>query len=125
MVRKLIVCEFEIWVYMWQVLEGIYYLYQSYVLYFDVKFENLLVWDGVEGEEQVWICDFGNVQELILGEFQYCQYGIFEFVVFEIVNQSFVFGVIDIWFVGVVVFFCLIGIFLFVGENDWIILMNI
>ena len=26
--------------------------------------ENLLVWDGVEGEEQVRICDFGNAQEL-------------------------------------------------------------
>lgn len=59
--------------------------------------ENLLVWDGAEGEEQVRICDFGNAQELTLGEPQYCQYGTPEFVAPEIVNQTPVSGVTDIW----------------------------
>lgn len=59
--------------------------------------ENLLVWDGVEGEEQVRICDFGNAQELTPGEPQYCQYGTPEFVAPEIVNQTPVSGVTDIW----------------------------
>lgn len=59
--------------------------------------ENLLVWDGAEGEEQVRICDFGNAQELTPGEPQYCQYGTPEFVAPEIVNQTPVSGVTDIW----------------------------
>lgn len=56
-----------------------------------------MVWDGAEGEEQVRICDFGNAQELTPGEPQYCQYGTPEFVAPEIVNQTPVSGVTDIW----------------------------
>nr|XP_036871981.1 striated muscle preferentially expressed protein kinase isoform X2 [Manis javanica] len=125
MARKPIVCESEIRTYMRQVLEGICYLHQHHVLHLDVKPENLLVWDGAEGEEQVRICDFGNAQELTLGEPQYCQYGTPEFVAPEIVNQTPVSGVTDIWPVGVVAFLCLTGISPFVGENDRTTLMNI
>ncbi|XP_012867202.1 PREDICTED: striated muscle preferentially expressed protein kinase [Dipodomys ordii] len=125
MARKPTVCESEIRAYMRQVLEGICYLHQSHVLHLDVKPENLLVWDGEGGEEQVRICDFGNAQELTPGEPQYCQYGTPEFVAPEIVNQSPVSGVTDIWPVGVVAFLCLTGISPFVGENDRTTLMNI
>ncbi|XP_070345775.1 striated muscle preferentially expressed protein kinase isoform X4 [Equus asinus] len=125
MARKPTVCESEIRTYMRQVLEGICYLHQNHVLHLDVKPENLLVWDGAEGEEQVRICDFGNAQELTLGEPQYCQYGTPEFVAPEIVNQTPVSGVTDIWPVGVVAFLCLTGISPFVGENDRTTLMNI
>uniref|UniRef100_A0A8C9B0R0 non-specific serine/threonine protein kinase n=1 Tax=Prolemur simus TaxID=1328070 RepID=A0A8C9B0R0_PROSS len=125
MARKPTVCESEIRVYMRQILEGIHYLHQSHVLHLDVKPENLLVWDGAGGEEQVRICDFGNAQELTPGEPQYCQYGTPEFVAPEIVNQSPVSGVTDIWPVGVVAFLCLTGISPFVGENDRTTLMNI
>ncbi|XP_003784966.1 striated muscle preferentially expressed protein kinase [Otolemur garnettii] len=125
MARKPTVCESEIRVYMQQVLEGVRYLHQSHVLHLDVKPENLLVWDGAGGEEQVRICDFGNAQELTPGEPQYCQYGTPEFVAPEIVNQSPVSGVTDIWPVGVVAFLCLTGISPFVGENDRTTLMNI
>ena len=59
--------------------------------------ENLMVWDGAEGEEQVRICDFGNAQELTPGESQYCRYGTPEFVAPEIVNQTPVSGVTDVW----------------------------
>ena len=83
------------------------------------------MWDGAGGEEQVRICDFGNAQELTPGEPQYCQYGTPEFVAPEIVNQSPVSGVTDIWPVGVVAFLCLTGISPFVGENDRTTLMNI
>nr|XP_035938847.1 striated muscle preferentially expressed protein kinase isoform X2 [Halichoerus grypus] len=125
MARKPTVCESEIRAYMQQVLEGICYLHQNHVLHLDVKPENLLVWDGAEGEEQVRICDFGNAQELTPGEPQYCQYGTPEFVAPEIVNQTPVSGVTDIWPVGVVAFLCLTGISPFVGENDRTTLMNI
>lgn len=43
----------------------------SHVLPCVLQPENLLVWDGVEGEEQVRICDFGNAQKLTPGEPQY------------------------------------------------------
>ncbi|XP_038939816.1 striated muscle-specific serine/threonine-protein kinase isoform X3 [Rattus norvegicus] len=125
MARKPTVCESETRTYMRQVLEGIGYLHQSHVLHLDVKPENLLVWDGAGGEEQVRICDFGNAQELTPGEPQYCQFGTPEFVAPEIVNQSPVSGVTDIWPVGVVAFLCLTGISPFVGENDRTTLMNI
>ncbi|XP_024618908.1 striated muscle preferentially expressed protein kinase [Neophocaena asiaeorientalis asiaeorientalis] len=125
MARKPTVCESEIRAYMRQVLEGICYLHKNRVLHLDVKPENLLVWDGVEGEEQVRICDFGNAQKLTPGEPQYCQYGTPEFVAPEVVNQTPVSGVTDIWPVGVVAFLCLTGISPFVGENDRTTLMNI
>ncbi|KAJ8796415.1 hypothetical protein J1605_017885 [Eschrichtius robustus] len=125
MARKPTVCESEIRAYMRQVLEGICYLHKNRVLHLDVKPENLLVWDGVEGEKQVRICDFGNAQELTPGEPQYCQYGTPEFVAPEVVNQTPVSGVTDIWPVGVVAFLCLTGISPFVGENDRTTLMNI
>ncbi|XP_057406831.1 striated muscle preferentially expressed protein kinase isoform X9 [Balaenoptera acutorostrata] len=125
MARKPTVCESEIRAYMRQVLEGICYLHKNRVLHLDVKPENLLVWDGVQGEKQVRICDFGNAQELTPGEPQYCQYGTPEFVAPEVVNQTPVSGVTDIWPVGVVAFLCLTGISPFVGENDRTTLMNI
>ncbi|KAF6116321.1 striated muscle enriched protein kinase [Phyllostomus discolor] len=125
MARKPTVCESEIRAYMLQVLEGICYLHQNHVLHLDVKPENLLVWDGADSEEQVRICDFGNAQELTPGEPQYCQYGTPEFVAPEIVNQTPVSGVTDIWPVGVISFLCLTGISPFVGENDRTTLMNI
>ncbi|XP_055967665.1 LOW QUALITY PROTEIN: striated muscle preferentially expressed protein kinase [Sorex fumeus] len=125
MARKPTVCESEIRTYMRQVLEGIGYLHQSHVLHLDIKPENLLVGDGPEGEEQVRLCDFGNAQVLTPGEPQYCQYGTPEFVAPEIVNQTPVSGVTDVWPVGVVAFLCLTGISPFVGENDRTTLMNI
>ncbi|XP_072598172.1 striated muscle preferentially expressed protein kinase isoform X5 [Vulpes vulpes] len=125
MARKPTVCESEIRTYMQQVLEGICYLHENHVLHLDVKPENLMVWDGAEGEEQVRICDFGNAQELTPGEPQYCRYGTPEFVAPEIVNQTPVSGVTDVWPVGVVAFLCLTGISPFVGENDRTTLMNI
>ncbi|XP_074047393.1 striated muscle preferentially expressed protein kinase isoform X2 [Macrotis lagotis] len=125
MARKPTVCESEIRAYVRQVLEGLAYLHQSRVLHLDIKPENLLVWDGAGGVEQVRICDFGNAQELTPGEPQYCQYGTPEFVGPEIVNQTPVSKVTDVWPVGVVAFLCLTGISPFVGENDRTTLMNI
>ncbi|XP_043850683.1 striated muscle preferentially expressed protein kinase isoform X2 [Dromiciops gliroides] len=125
MARKPTVCESEIRAYVKQVLEGIAYLHQNHVLHLDVKPENLLVWDGAGGAEQVRICDFGNAQELTPEEPQYCQYGTPEFVGPEIVNQTPVSRVTDVWPVGVVAFLCLTGISPFVGENDRTTLMNI
>ncbi|NXT57127.1 SPEG kinase, partial [Pluvianellus socialis] len=85
--------------------------------------ENLLMADS--SSEQVRICDFGNAQELTPEEPQYCKYGTPEFVGPEIVNQSPVSSVTDIWPVGVIAYLCLTGISPFVGENDKTTLMNI
>ncbi|XP_009699310.1 PREDICTED: striated muscle-specific serine/threonine-protein kinase-like, partial [Cariama cristata] len=109
--------------YMRQVLEGICYLHQHRVLHLDIKPENLLMADS--SSEQVRICDFGNAQELTPEEPQYCKYGTPEFVGPEIVNQSPVSSVTDIWPVGVITYLCLTGISPFVGENDKTTLMNI
>ncbi|KAM6268493.1 striated muscle preferentially expressed protein kinase [Porphyrio hochstetteri] len=123
MARKSSVCESEVRSYMRQVLEGICYLHQHSVLHLDIKPENLLMADS--SSEQVRICDFGNAQELTPEEPQYCKYGTPEFVGPEIVNQSPVSSVTDIWPVGVIAYLCLTGISPFVGENDKTTLMNI
>ncbi|XP_051478999.1 striated muscle preferentially expressed protein kinase isoform X2 [Apus apus] len=123
MARKPSVCESEVRSYIRQVLEGICYLHQHRVLHLDIKPENLLMADS--SSEQVRICDFGNAQELTPEEPQYCKYGTPEFVGPEIVNQSPVSSVTDIWPVGVVAYLCLTGISPFVGENDKTTLMNI
>ncbi|POI34819.1 hypothetical protein CIB84_001426, partial [Bambusicola thoracicus] len=109
--------------YMRQILEGICYLHQHQVLHLDIKPENLLMADS--SSEQVRICDFGNAQELTPDEPQYCKYGTPEFVGPEIVNQSPVSSVTDVWPVGVIAYLCLTGISPFVGENDKTTLMNI
>ncbi|KAF2985388.1 hypothetical protein EK904_011254 [Melospiza melodia maxima] len=145
MVRKPSVCESEVRSYMRQVLEGICYLHQHSVLHLDIKVseslyrlllpgassegllvhwpENLLMADL--SSEQIRICDFGNAQELTSEEPQYCKYGTPEFVGPEIVNQTPVSSVTDIWPVGVIAYLCLTGISPFVGENDKTTLMNI
>ncbi|OXB77095.1 UNVERIFIED_CONTAM: hypothetical protein H355_007742 [Colinus virginianus] len=123
MARKPSVCESEVRSYMRQILEGICYLHQHRVLHLDIKPENLLMADS--SSEQVRICDFGNAQELTPDEPQYCKYGTPEFVGPEIVNQSPVSSVTDVWPVGVIAYLCLTGISPFVGENDKTTLMNI
>ncbi|NXJ04405.1 SPEG kinase, partial [Odontophorus gujanensis] len=95
------------------------------------KPENLLMADS--SSEQVRICDFGNAQELTPDEPQYCKYGTPEFVGPEIVNQSPVSSVTDVWTcqtvscIPITVFLphSLTGISPFVGENDKTTLMNI
>uniref|UniRef100_A0A8C7EBH0 Protein kinase domain-containing protein n=1 Tax=Nothoprocta perdicaria TaxID=30464 RepID=A0A8C7EBH0_NOTPE len=101
--------------YMRQVLEGICYLHQQKVLHLDIKVSAGLF----------RICDFGNAQELTPDEPQYCKYGTPEFVGPEIVNQSPISSVTDVWPVGVIAYLCLTGISPFVGENDKTTLMNI
>ncbi|XP_066467680.1 striated muscle preferentially expressed protein kinase isoform X2 [Tiliqua scincoides] len=121
--RKPSVSESEIRSYMRQVLEGISYLHHQGILHLDIKPENLLL--AELGSEQVRICDFGNAQELTPDEPQYCKYGTPEFVGPEIVSQSPVSSVTDVWPVGVITYLCLTGISPFVGENDKTTLMNI
>ncbi|XP_019378377.1 PREDICTED: striated muscle preferentially expressed protein kinase [Gavialis gangeticus] len=123
MARKIAVSESEVRSYMRQVLEGLRYLHQCGILHLDIKPDNLLMADP--SSEQVRICDFGNAQELTAGEPQYCAYGTPEFVGPEIVSQSPVSPVTDVWPVGVITYLCLTGISPFVGENDRTTLMNI
>ncbi|XP_060628877.2 striated muscle preferentially expressed protein kinase isoform X1 [Anolis sagrei] len=121
--RKSSVNESEIRSYMRQVLEGINYLHHHGILHLDIKPENLLL--AEPGSDQVRICDFGNAQELTPDEPQYCKYGTPEFVGPEIISQSPVSGVTDVWPLGVITYLCLTGISPFVGENDKTTLMNI
>ncbi|XP_054826431.1 striated muscle preferentially expressed protein kinase [Eublepharis macularius] len=121
--RKSSVSESEIRSYMRQVLEGINYLHHHGILHLDIKPENLLL--AELGSDQVRICDFGNAQELTPDEPQYCKYGTPEFVSPEIISQSPVSNVTDVWPVGVITYLCLTGISPFVGENDKTTLMNI
>ncbi|XP_025022994.1 striated muscle preferentially expressed protein kinase [Python bivittatus] len=121
--RKSSVSESEVRCYMRQILEGISYLHHNGILHLDIKPENLLL--AEPGSDQVRICDFGNAQELTPDEPQYCKYGTPEFVGPEIVSQSPVSVVTDVWPVGVMTYLCLTGISPFVGENDKTTLMNI
>ncbi|KAM4626561.1 striated muscle preferentially expressed protein kinase-like [Discoglossus pictus] len=121
--RKNTACESEIRSFVRQILEGLHYLHHKSILHLDIKPENILMADT--SGEQIRICDFGNAQELVPGEPQYCKYGTPEFVAPEIVNQMPVSPVTDIWPVGVLTYLCLTGVSPFVGENDYTTLMNI
>ncbi|XP_044888733.1 striated muscle preferentially expressed protein kinase [Mauremys mutica] len=121
MARKPSVCEWEVRSYMRQLLEGLRYLHRCSILHLDVKPENLLM----AGSDQVRLCDFGNAQRLAPEGAQYCKYGTPEFVGPEIVSQSPVSIVTDVWPVGVIAYLCLTGISPFVGENDKTTLLNI
>nr|XP_033803021.1 striated muscle preferentially expressed protein kinase isoform X2 [Geotrypetes seraphini] len=123
MAKKSFMCESEIRSYARQILEGVQYLHCNNILHLDLKPENILMADT--SSEQIRICDFGNAQEIIPGEAQYCKYGTPEFVAPEIVNQMPVSTVTDIWPVGVMAYLCLTGVSPFVGENDKTTLLNI
>ncbi|KAM3916775.1 striated muscle preferentially expressed protein kinase isoform 2-T2 [Leptodactylus fuscus] len=122
-VRKPTVSESEIRTFVRQILEGLYYLHHKNILHLDIKPENILMADMIS--DQIRICDFGNAQELTVGDPQYCKYGTPEFVAPEIVNQMPISPVTDIWPVGVLAYLCLTGVSPFVGENDYTTLMNI
>uniref|UniRef100_A0A8C3M863 Uncharacterized protein n=1 Tax=Geospiza parvula TaxID=87175 RepID=A0A8C3M863_GEOPR len=94
--------------YMRQVLEGICYLHQHSVLHLDIKVSESLYRLFLPGASSEGLL-----------------YGTPEFVGPEIVNQTPVSSVTDIWPVGVIAYLCLTGISPFVGENDKTTLMNI
>ncbi|CAM2100745.1 unnamed protein product [Caretta caretta] len=121
MVRKPSVCEWEVRSHMRQLLEGLSYLHGCSILHLDVKPENLLM----TSSDQLRLCDFGNAQRMVPEGAQFCKYGTPEFVGPEIVSQSPVSIVTDIWPVGVIAYLCLTGISPFVGENDKTTLLNI
>lgn len=52
-------------------------------------------------------------------------FGILEFVVLEVIMYECIIFVMDLWFVGVIVYILLSGLLLFMGDIDVEILMNV
>lgn len=52
-------------------------------------------------------------------------FGILEFVVLEVIIYECIIFVMDLWFVGVIVYILLSGLLLFMGDIDVEILMNV
>ncbi|CAM5092932.1 unnamed protein product [Natator depressus] len=122
MARKPSVCEWEVSSLPHAAaLEGLSYLHGCSILHLDVKPENLLM----TSSDQLRLCDFGNAQRLAPEGAQYCKYGTPEFVGPEIVSQSPVSIVTDVWPVGVIAYLWPDGDLPFVGENDKTTLLNI
>ncbi|XP_051869903.1 striated muscle preferentially expressed protein kinase isoform X2 [Pristis pectinata] len=123
LIRKPVVLETEVRLYIRQILEGISYLHQNNILHLDIKPDNILMADLAS--ENIRICDFGNAREFTPDTPQYCLFGTPEYVSPEIVNQTPVSQGTDIWPVGVIAYIGLTGISPFAGENDRSTLFNV
>lgn len=58
----------------------------------------------IKESKDVKIIDFGLIQRLEEGKNVKVLFGIAEFCVFEIINFELVFFIIDMWFLGVVIY---------------------
>ncbi|NP_001007110.2 striated muscle preferentially expressed protein kinase [Danio rerio] len=121
--KRTTILESEVQSIIRQLLEGIEYLHQNYIIHLDLKPENILMAD--QKTDQIRICDFGNALKVKPNEELYCKYGTPEFIAPEIVNQSPISKSTDIWPVGVITYLCLTGVSPFAGENDRDTLLNI
>ncbi|XP_072324821.1 striated muscle preferentially expressed protein kinase isoform X3 [Scyliorhinus torazame] len=122
-IKKVNILETELRLYIRQILEGISYLHQNNILHLDIKPDNILMADSAS--ENVRICDLGNAQIARPDTPQYCRFGTPEYVSPEIVNQTPVSPVTDIWPVGVIAYISLTGISPFFSENDKTTLLNV
>ncbi|XP_069792105.1 striated muscle preferentially expressed protein kinase isoform X2 [Narcine bancroftii] len=123
LIKKPVVLETEVRVYIQQILEGISYLHQNSILHLDIKPDNILM--ANLSSECIRICDFGNAREITPDTPQYCLFGTPEYVSPEIVNQTPVSCATDIWPLGVIAYIGLTGISPFSGENDRSTLFNV
>ncbi|XP_078407443.1 striated muscle preferentially expressed protein kinase [Cetorhinus maximus] len=123
LIKKPNILESELRLYIRQILEGVSYLHQNNILHLDIKPDNILMADSAS--ESVRICDLGNAQVVTPDTPQYCQLGTPEYVSPEIVNQTPVSHVTDIWPVGVIAYISLTGISPFFSENDKTTLLNV
>ncbi|XP_078085412.1 striated muscle preferentially expressed protein kinase [Mustelus asterias] len=123
LIKKVNILETELRLYIRQILEGISYLHQNNILHLDIKPDNILMTDSAS--ESVRICDLGNAQAVTPDTPQFCRFGTPEYVSPEIVNQTPVSHVTDIWPVGVIAYIGLTGISPFFSENDKTTLLNV
>ncbi|XP_041422200.1 myosin light chain kinase family member 4 isoform X4 [Xenopus laevis] len=106
-----------------QILEGIQYMHQMYIVHLDLKPENIMCVSRTA--YQVKIIDFGLARRYKPREKLKVHFGTPEFLAPEVVNYDYVSFPTDMWSVGVITFMLLSGLSPFLGEDDNETLNNI
>eukprot|EP00079_Xenopus_tropicalis_P009985 XP_002934438.2 PREDICTED: myosin light chain kinase family member 4 isoform X2 [Xenopus tropicalis] len=106
-----------------QILEGIQYMHQMYIVHLDLKPENIVCVSRTA--YQVKIIDFGLARRYKPREKLKVHFGTPEFLAPEVVNYDYVSFPTDMWSVGVIAYMLLSGLSPFLGEDDNETLNNI
>lgn len=118
--------EMRIW-FVIQMLDVFYYIYDNYVLYFDLKFVNIFIM--VCGD--VKMVDFGCFQkvELDMGLVSFIQcfflIGIFVYCVLEFLKGKVFLNKVDIYVFGVILWQMLVWENFYGNENQYVVIFSV
>ncbi|XP_018124949.2 myosin light chain kinase 3 isoform X1 [Xenopus laevis] len=98
-----------------QIIEGIQYMHQMYIVHLDLKPENIMCVSRTA--YQVKIIDFGLARRYKPREKLKVHFGTPEFLAPEVVNYDYVSFPTDMWSVGVIAYMLLSGLSPFLGED--------
>lgn len=108
--------EWDVILFMRQIVEGVQYMHDNNILHLDLKPENILC--VKRNSHHIKLIDFGLARRFYPSETCRVLFGTPEFIAPEIINYEPISYATDMWAVGVVCYVLLSGLSPFMGNND-------
>ncbi|XP_053134971.1 death-associated protein kinase 2-like [Hemicordylus capensis] len=123
--EKEILSEEEAIEFLKQILQGVAYMHSCHIAHFDLKPENIMLFQKDVPNPRIKIIDFGLAQKLEEGVTFKSLCGTPQYIAPEVINYEALNSATDMWSIGVITYILLSGMSPFQGETDAETLSNV
>ncbi|XP_048365513.1 death-associated protein kinase 2-like isoform X3 [Sphaerodactylus townsendi] len=123
--EKELLTEAEAIEFLQQILQGVAYMHSARIAHFDLKPENIMLFQKDVPNPRIKIIDFGLAQKLEEGATFKSLCGTPQYIAPEVINYEALSCATDMWSIGVITYILLSGMSPFQGETDSETLSNI
>ncbi|XP_063002007.1 death-associated protein kinase 2-like isoform X2 [Elgaria multicarinata webbii] len=123
--EKEMLTEAEAIPFLQQILLGVAYMHSRHVTHFDLKPENIMLFQKDVPNPTIKIIDFGLAQKLEEGAAFKSLCGTPQYIAPEVINYEALSSATDMWSIGVITYILLSGMSPFQGETDAETLSNV
>ncbi|XP_054855391.1 death-associated protein kinase 2-like isoform X2 [Eublepharis macularius] len=123
--EKEVLTEAEAIEFLQQILQGVAYMHSCHIAHFDLKPENVMLFQKDVPNPKIKIIDFGLAQKLQEGATYKSLCGTPQYIAPEVINYEALSCATDMWSIGVITYILLSGMSPFQGETDTETLSNV
>ncbi|KAL8184916.1 UNVERIFIED_CONTAM: hypothetical protein K2H54_032183 [Gekko kuhli] len=123
--EKEVLVEAEAVEFLQQILQGVAYMHSCRIAHFDLKPENIMLFQKDDPNPKIKIIDFGLAQNLEEGTTFKSLCGTPQYIAPEVINYEALSCATDMWSIGVITYILLSGMSPFQGETDTETLSNV
>ncbi|XP_077175036.1 death-associated protein kinase 2-like isoform X3 [Paroedura picta] len=123
--EKEVLTEEEAIKFLEQILQGVAYMHSCRITHFDLKPENIMLFEKDVPNPKIKIIDFGLAQNLGDGGIFKSLCGTPQYIAPEVINYEALSCATDMWSIGVITYILLSGMSPFQGETDTETLSNV